>query len=503
MKILDKYLVKSFVPPFLLATFIALFVLIMQTLWLYIDDILGKGADLLVVLQLLFYLSMSLVPMSLPIGVLLSSVMLFGNLSERFELSSMKSIGLSMLRIMRPLIVVAMGISVFSYVFYDSIIPYSNLKFKSRLYDLSRQKPTLNLEEQAFNDDFKGFNIYFKKKDADGRHIHDVIIYQSKKRGGSKKLNVITAASGEMFNSHKGNYFILKLYDGHIYRDMSKDRSLTEGSHPFVRTHFKEWMKVFDLSEFDLDRTNEELFKSHQTMKNSFTLRRDIDSFKNKVIYYEKQQIRELTRLKHDTSSATSKPAKTKRKVKSALANYKQLDSIRWDTVRAFAQTFPKEEQVILARKLIQSVNRKHERLKSYRQSRRRLWDKIKSHTYELNIKYSFSLACLIFLFIGAPMGAIIRKGGFGYPILISVSFFVVFILSTILCKKLMESNAITAFWAAWIPLLVLVPIGGMLTYQAMLDARFEWLRRFALFVNPKRAIEFVTRRNWTKKASV
>ena len=149
---------------------------------------------------------------------------------------------------------------------------------------------------------------------------------------------------------------------------------------------------------------------------------------------------------------------------------------INWDSVSSFIQTFPRDSRMFLAKKLKHSMHRKQERLKSYRQSRARLYAKIKSHTYELNIKYSFALSCLVFLFIGAPMGAIIRKGGFGYPILVSVAFFVVFILATILCKKLMESNTLTAFWAAWVPLLTLVPIGAYLTYKAMVNSRFEWV---------------------------
>jgi len=490
VKILDKYLVKSFIPPFLLATFIALFVLIMQTLWLYVDDILGKGASLLVVLQLLFYLSMSLVPMSLPIGVLLSSVMLFGNLSERFELSSMKSIGLSMLRIMRPLIITAFVISIFSYIFYDSIIPYSNLKYKSRLYDLSRQKPVLSLDEQAFNTDFQGFNIYFKKKMPDGRHIEDVIIYQGGGRNSAKKMNTITASSGEMFNSKDQRFFIMKLYDGYIYKDMAKGRETSNSTHPFLQTKFKTWTKVFDMSEFSLDRTNEELFKSNKTMKNTAQLRSDIDSFNRRVDYYKKQQLKELYALSSrevSKSSITSKmkPKSQSKKVKkhSVLSNYVQKDNIKWDSIIGFIETFPRQTQVVLLRKLKQSVKRKKERLKSYISSNKRLDRKIREHTYELNIKYSFALACLLFLFIGAPMGAIIRKGGFGYPILVSVGFFVVFILTTILCKKLMSSGALPAFWAAWIPLLLLVPIGVVLTYKSMVDSRFDWIGRIGRII--------------------
>ncbi|MEL6943665.1 MAG: LptF/LptG family permease, partial [Bacteroidota bacterium] len=177
MKIIDRLLLKSFLPPFSVTFFIALFVLIMQFLWKWIDDIAGKGVGLLFILEMLAYMCISLIPLALPIAVLISSVMVMGNLAERYELSSFKSAGVSLTRVMVPLMFLTFAISIFSYFCSDKLIPISNLKYQSRLYDIKNQKPTLSLEEGVFNDDFQGFSIRIGNKKEDNKTIENVLMY--------------------------------------------------------------------------------------------------------------------------------------------------------------------------------------------------------------------------------------------------------------------------------------------------------------------------------------
>ncbi len=474
LKILDKYLVRRFIPPFFVATAIALFVLVMQTLWLYIDDILGKGASLWVVLELLFFLSMSLVPMSMIIGVLLSSVMLYGSLAERFELLNMKTAGISMLRILQPVSFVCFGISVVAFVFYDSVIPYSNLKFRSRLYDLTRQKPTLHLEEKVFNDDFDDYFIYFEKKHRDGRNLENVLIYIRDKDKQREGYQFIKARRGEMFQSPDGAHFILKIYDGHMYGH-PKNRQKGES---FVDVCFKEWMHVFDMSEFELERTQEDLFKSHQMMKNTRELMRDIDSFYHRAVRMRRGVVKPLLDFSPDTLALRLKEHPPKKK-ESPFSQYRQLDSVDLDSVQSFIETFPQRKRLSIATMLKSEIQRRRDRLRHTKGLIEHTERKWVYHVFELHTKFSYALACLIFLFIGAPMGAIIRKGGFGYPILISVVFFVIFILTAIASKKLMKTGALHPVVAAWLPVMVLLPIGVVLTYSVSRDWRFEWLRRW------------------------
>lgn len=520
LKKLDGLLIKSFLPPFVLATFIALFVLIMQTLWLYIDDILGKGASMFIVLEFLAYLSMSLVPLALPIGVLLASVMLFGNLGERYELSSMKSAGISLFRIMLPLIALCAGISVFSLICNEYVIPYSNLKFKSRLYDLRKSRPTLNLEEGVFNEDFAGYVIHIGNKSEDGRNIKDVLIYDHQNTATKGETNIIKAKSGEMYATPDNNFFVMKLYDGHMYQEMSRRTKGNTSEYPFVRSSFQEWTKIFDLRQFDLNRTDEDLFKSNQSMKNSAQLSADIDSMQMRQMDLRNNSVRALTSIyiapnksgpekeisqekpndqpidsiqdsqvqpegNRGLSDLVSRPQvdnEVDRIKERALENMRKgrrygnlfvQKEVDLDTIDFFFQTFDKTRMLGLMNGLESEIKVQTQRLKANESAYDNLGKKIIKHIYELNIKFSYALVCIVFLFIGAPMGAIVRKGGFGYPLLISIFFFIIFILLTIFCKKLAESRALDATLAAWVPMLALVPIGLLLTYQAMNDSKF------------------------------
>ena len=306
MKKLDKLLAKGYVGPFVVTFFIAVFVLMMQKLWLYIDDIVGKGAGLFFIIEMIFYMSIALMPMALPIAVLISSVMLIGNHAERYELSSMKSAGIPLLRVMAPLMVITAGISLFSFVCSNNLMPVSNLKFRARLYDLKKSKPTLNLEEGIFNEDFSNFTIHIGEKEGDNRTIRDVLIYDREKNLKGK-VSQIVAKEGEMYVTEDEQYFVMYLQDGTQYEEMEPDKEKKPGkvkdnyyNLPFVRTSFKEWTKVFDLSEFDMSKTDADLFKNHHFFMSVGQLRIQVDTIRE-GIENRKDRLRGYTNryLKH------------------------------------------------------------------------------------------------------------------------------------------------------------------------------------------------------------
>ena len=216
MKQLDKLLLRSFVGPFIVTFGIALFVLLMQILWLYLDDIAGKGLSFFLIMELLAYKCVGLVPLALPLALLISSVMVLGNLAEHYELSSFKSAGVSLLRVMRPLIVIGMLCAGISYACSDYVIPAANLQFGSRMYDIQQKKPTLNMEPGVFNEDFSQFTIRLGGRDDNGRDIDDVLIYDQTK-ANLGELSEIMADNGEMFAADDGKFFVMRLYDGHQY----------------------------------------------------------------------------------------------------------------------------------------------------------------------------------------------------------------------------------------------------------------------------------------------
>lgn len=574
-------MVKSFIAPFVATFFIAMFVLIMQFLWTYIDDIIGKGAGFWMLTELLSYLSMSLIPTAFPIAILISSVMVLGNMAEHYELSSFKSAGVPLARVMAPLMILTIGISFASYFVSNNLIPITNLKFKSRLHDIRKQKPTLSLEAGVFNEDFKDFTIYIGDKDKeDNKTIADVLIYNHDYTN-KDRTSIITAKKGEMYVTKDKQLFVMNLFDGTQYQETKPPKKKSKDkTYPFVRTSFKEWTKTFDLSQFEINSTDENLFKNHQTMLTTGQLRVAIDSLDSKLnrrlsslgTHFKKHfQLTKQQALDEEKARYQAKYKKKKPSKKQTDANQSRSDMMRQkvgmlrDSInkaadieaekakaKAKAKTlrddnikgssFPKKKtpkynkavnksksKVIAsdktnkkkakktrAKKIEQTINKPLDEYESFIQTlpaldRNRIFIKSKSfarsirdqsnaavrsinrtketrvkHIFELNMKFSMAVVCFIFLFIGGPMGAIIRKGGFGYPILIAIIFFMIYMVMNIFCKKLAESFVLPALLASWVPCLILFPIGIILTYRAMNDSQpisFNWLMNiFAFF---------------------
>ncbi|MBZ0099069.1 MAG: LptF/LptG family permease, partial [Taibaiella sp.] len=274
IKKLDILIIKSFIGPFIVTFFVTLFVLVMQFFWLYMDELLGKGLGAWMILQLLFYMSTTLVPLALPLGIVLASIMTFGNLGENFELVAIKSAGISLLRFMRPLLFFIIIISALAFVFNNNVIPYANLKALSLLYDLRNSKPAFNLRAGQFNQDIENYSIRVGEKDEDGSTIRNVIIYDHTSGMGNDKVTI--AEEGQMISTPDKSYMIFRLKNGWRYEEYTnKDGS---ENNEQVRMYFKQWDKVFDLSSFKLQRTNQDLFKNAYQMMNVKQLAHEIDS---------------------------------------------------------------------------------------------------------------------------------------------------------------------------------------------------------------------------------
>ncbi|MEZ5038654.1 MAG: LptF/LptG family permease [Saprospiraceae bacterium] len=546
LKQLDRLMITSFIPPFIVTFMIAVFVLLMQILWLYIDDIAGKGLGFFLLIELLAYKCVGLIPMALPLAILISSVMVLGNLAEHYELSSFKSAGVPLLRVMQPLVIFGFVAVVFSFLCANYFIPIANLKFGSRMYDVQRQKPALRLDEGVFNDDFQGYSILIGKKGGNGSEIKDVMIYdhQDANKG---QLSQIIAKEGQMFMTNDGAYFVMNLENGHQYMETSPTASANQNrSFPFVRTSFKSWTKMFDLGEFDISRTDEELFKQNRSMMTISQLRVAIDSIALKIKEREINSANQLANyfsiLKIDSTFLRAEMAKakarndsltraeemkydslqriieqkkeaedstkvnqhanaiknTKPKPKPSPVNEARKKAIENAKNQAKANakpSVPKERNELLPEDTTLTFSEAYAQIPIYHQ--RTIFTKAKSsvraiqsqaesasriivnmkessvkHIYELYTKYSMAVVCFIFVLIGAPMGAIVRKGGFGYPILVSILFFMLFVVLTIFCRKIAESFLVSAEVAAWMPCMILFPIGAFLTYKAMIDAK-------------------------------
>ena len=275
MKKIDRYIIKSYIGPFLMTFFIAVFILLMQFLWKYIDDLVGKGLEWHIILQLMFYASFTFIPLALPLAILMSSLMLFGNLGEKYELVAMKSAGISLSKMMRPLIYLTVIISISAFIFSNYLLPVANLKMQSLLYDMREQKPALSIDEGVFYTGIDNYVIRVAKKERDNQTVRDVLIYDHSK--GMGNTAVTRAEWGTMLMTDDKSKLIFTLYNGFAY-DEDMKRGLFEMNRPITRVKFREQRKIFDLSSFSMERTNEEFFKDNYQMLNVKQLNYFIDS---------------------------------------------------------------------------------------------------------------------------------------------------------------------------------------------------------------------------------
>ena len=473
IKKIDQLLIKSFLPPFLLAFLIAMFVLVMQLLWGEIDSIMSKGVGMLLLLELIGYLGMALLPLALAIGVLISSVMVFGNLAERYELASMKSAGLSLWRILIPLVILCSFISLFSFYCSNTLIPYANLKAKTRINDINRARPTLNLEEGVFNDDFEGFTIRIGDKDEDGRHVQDVMLYDhSDESGGRMRMTV--ADRGEMYVTENGETMVVKLYDGHQYREEVTKKDVY---YPFIKAKFTSYEKQFDLRQFEVQESNEDRYKKQYKMLSVSQLKEGADSLRVRIERHKEKAAKKLlpSYVKIKKGSKTVGKSKGMRPLN--LKEGKEVDL----TGNQFIDLFPLKAQVELTNKMKRSVDRRKSVIRSEISQREYKSKNLLRHIYERQVKYADSLICLIFLFIGAPMGAIIRKGGYGYPLLVTILFFMGYVVIKMTFHEMMKIGKFDPILAAWIPDLIVLPVGIFLTVKAMNDSALfstDWIKK-------------------------
>ncbi len=456
-------MLRSFLGPFVVTFFITLFILLMQFLWKYIDDLVGKGLDWDVILRLLFYASATFIPLALPLAVLLSSLMTFGNLGEHYELVSMKSSGISIGKAMRPLTILAVLISISAFLFSNYVYPVANLKFGSLLYDVRQKKLAFNLDEGVFDNSLNGYVIRVGRKGKDNKTIYDVMIYDHTQRMGNNKVTV--AKRGTMELTPNQEKIIFTLYDGYSYHDISNERGYRE-KRPFESLHFTKQILTFDLSQLDLSHTKESLFRKHYSMLNVSQLDHAIDSLSSRVVNREKAfRINSFRKFGY---LAVADTGKTKPPKPKAVLQQKSSSTILYPFLQNFNPDIKAEILNLAQRKARNAKDNflfhKHRIIKPKKEL-------IIRHEIVWNQKFKLSLACLIFFFIGAPLGAIIRKGGLGLPVVVSVLFFVVYHVISVTGEKAARTGEMSVVAGVWLSALVILPIGLFLTYKATTDA--------------------------------
>ena len=467
LKKLNIYIIKQYIGTFIFTFFVAIFILLMQFLWTWVDEFIGKGVEFAVMFKLLFYTSVTFVPMALPLAILLSSLMCFGNLGEYYELVAMKASGISTWKVMRPLLYFSLTMSVLGFFFSNNVMPVANLRMQSTLYDVSHKKMTLEIPEGVFYRGIDKYVIKVAKKSKDGNWMYDVMIYDHSDGKGNVKVTV--ADSGYMAMTPSQREMIFTLYDGYNYSEMIDDKDYRT-RRPFQKMSFKKQLVSFDMSQFDMKHMSEDAFKKHQTMLNIKQLNIAIDSLN--IAYGEKMQRNNDALLNRFQYFSMDKAnfAKADNKLKK-----KQGDTMSNDTIKAFNWPLignlpDKEQQSVVSIAMTSTANMK-ENINNTSSNMRRDRINIRKHEQVLNQKFTLSVACILFFFIGAPLGAIIRKGGLGMPVVVSVVFFVIYYVITIIGERVAVNGDMSVFVGAWISSIVLFPVGIFLTFKATTDA--------------------------------
>lgn len=443
----------------------------MQFTWKYIDDLMGKGLSAGIIIELMFYVSASLIPLALPLAILLSSIMTFGNLAENNELTALKSSGMSLLKIMRPLIFVVFLISTATFFFSNYVIPVANLKWHSLIFDIQQTKVSLLLKPGAYSKEIDSYAI--KVEEGENNSFRGITIHDYTEQHVSK---TIKADSGTIFKSKRGDYLLFQLINGKVIEELNSDppifgptgRSIQRrggGSHPGNDISFKEATYKMDLMGFDLNRSQEELFKDEFEMLNVFQIQEARDSVQRDL----DKRVKDFTEARRMEKPFFQSKTFSKSKVR-PNNNLETLQHIP-DMVVRLKDLSKDERQAALGTAIVQLRNQ-NQNLESEKMIFESMEMNNNKFMLEFHRKFALSAAIIVLFFVGAPLGAIVRKGGFGAPVVIAALLFMVYFVLFSIGENLANTNSVSPFWGMWMPTVVLTPIAVVLMTAAANDLR-------------------------------
>lgn len=478
-KKLDIYMLKNFLGLFFATLFICIFILLMQFVWMHVTDLVGKGLALTVLAEFFIYAVATVVPLALPLAILLASLICFGNLGERFELTAMKAAGISLFRIMAPLTVSVSILSVGAFFFSNNVLPKAQMKLWALIFSLRQKSPELSIPVGEFYGGIEGLNVYVRQKDPVDGTLFDVMIYNY--TNGFENVSVTVADSARLFFTADKKYLVLRLYQGESFENMGQDDKKATGlakNIPYRRETFSAKQLLLDFDS-DFERYDESTLEDQHVSKNVVELIQSIDSVREEAHVRSNEQSQLLIQSKY-----FGREVKSDRQLEDSLtrATKQKPYMVDVDSLYATLTVGQKHHVAVLAQENISNYKNQIEYNSLLLDDSQRY---VRRHEIELYRKFTLAFACLIFFFIGAPLGAIIRKGGLGAPVVISVVLFIIYYIIDNTGYK-MAREAIWPCWMGmWLSSAVLLPIGIFLTYKAATDS--------ALF-NPE-----AWQREWTK----
>ena len=465
VKRLYWFVLKSFVPLFCMTFFICLFIVLMQFLWRYIDELVGKGLTIDLIGELFFYAALSMVPMALPLAILLASLMTFGNLGEHFELTAMKASGVSLLKVMSPLIVLMGIIAVGAFFFQNNVLPIAQTKMYTLLFSVRQKSPELEIPEGVFYDQIPGYNFFVDHKDRLSGTLYEIMIYDMSK--GFDNAGIILADSGKLVMTEDKSHLFLKLWEGESF-DNLKEAGSSMKNVPYRRESFHD---KSILLEFDanFNRLDEEGMRNQYVGKNITELQATIDSVGRMVdsmgVSYSRT-IMEAPRM--GVSSVNYRPDESGRLVEAPVPDVALSKPLNVDSLLTGPNSAARVNYVSQALNKAKNMKQEYEFRSLVMKEELKT---IRRHDIELQKKFTLSFACIIFFFIGAPLGAIIRKGGIGMPLVISVILFIFYYIIDNTGYKMARDGRILVWEGIWLSSAILLPLGIFFTYKAVNDS--------------------------------
>ena len=473
MKKMHWYLIKAFLGPFFLTFGIAMIVLILQFLWLFIDELVGKGLERSILAELLLYTTLRLVPMAVILAVLLASVMSFGNLGEHNELTSMKASGISVFTSMKPILVFVSFLAISIFFYSNNVIPVTNLKFRTLMLDIRRQSPAFMIKDGTFNDGIDDYSIKVDKRSKDGKTFYGVMIYDHSQNVGNAGVTV--ADSCFMNVSEDGNYLVVSLFDGFSYIEQLEDgRRFNHEKKPLRRDEFSMQKIVLELPGNELVRSGKDALKNYYKMLNMKQLADTARAIQNEREWRNKQAATDLLQLNLLRFEDKEEVYVNSTYYSDTLTNLNSETLIQDLNLRENRAAI---NQALIFARLVQrnlsttqeeAVNRSH-------------W--VNAHWIEWHRKLTMPFACFVFFLIGAPLGAIIKKGGLGMPVVISLAFFISWYIISLLGEKYGRSEFIPVWLGMWGSGFLLLPLGIFLTIKSSRDSAIMNSETYLIFL--------------------
>lgn len=500
IKRLDTFLLQRFAPLLVMTFFIVLFIVMMQFLYRMIDDLVGKGLSFDILGELFFYAALTMVPTALPLAILLAALMVFGNLGEKLELTAMKAAGISLYRIMRPLIVLMVVISIGAFFFQNYVLPVAQSRMWTLMFSVRQKTPEVEIPERSFYDEIPGMNLYVESKNPNTGMLYGMIIYDLTR--GSENARVILADSGKFSFTEDKTRLFLQLHHGEMFENLT-DNSMGMGSAgylPFRREEFSD-KQVYFAFDANFNRMDESGIRSQYVGQNVSQLRHSMDSIGRQVDSIGNNYATDLVSRRYVGIASRSmhtdtlgrkytSPVERSAELKEELAKQEpvNLDSVFLKPTPAYAKTYI-QQALADSRRVKQDFEFRALMLTEQAKLMRR-------HDIELHRKFTLSIAVLVFFFIGAPLGAIIKKGGIGTPLVISVFLFIVYYMFDNMGYKMARDGKTEVWEGIWLSTVALLPLGIFFTRKAIDDSAVFNADAYKLFFNrligrhPKRSLE-------------